>query len=661
MKYVFIIILIIFILLFVQVAQAQNSLKVKPILEKELTFSGVQNGYTFELKIPAENTDLSSFLGISALVFNSGSYLFRIEGFINDKLWINSCIYLEPGEIKNLEIIFKRMFERGKVNVFPAMDGLPGGTLWLWDAVDPGKIDKITFKIFTKGSAALSIYEVKPYGEFISPQKIAKSQGFYPFIDKLGQYKHADWPGKIKNESALNQAIDTEANILRVMPGPSERNRFGGWALGPKREATGNFRTEKVNGKWWLVDPEGCLYWSHGLDCVGFQEGYTTITGREIFFENLPGTDESLGIFYSKDRRKGTTFNFAGANLTRKYGNQWEEKYIENALKRLRSWGFNSFGNWSDPDIYLTPGNRIPFTVGVSPNWPKIDGKSAKFPNVFDPGFRDSVKTSLKKLDSRIKNDPYCIGFFVDNELDISALTSKLMKQPENNAAKQVFIEYLKTKYVSIKKLNESWKTRYSGWPQIKKLSILSDGAKEDVELFDLKIIDIYYKTCLEEVKLLAPDKLYFGSRLHFHYFPDDQSGGQIIKIAAKYCDVVCFNRYRFSAEDLILPFGIDKPTIIGEFHFGALDRGLWHTGLRSVANQDQRAETYFHYVEGALRNPQIVGSHWFQYGDEAFTGRDDGENYQIGFVDICDNPYPEMVRVARKIGYSMYTIRNMK
>jgi hypothetical protein len=77
------------------------------------------------------------------------------------------------------------------------------------------------------------------------------------------------------------------------------------------------------------------------------------------------------------------------------------------------------------------------------------------------------------------------------------------------------------------------------------------------------------------------------------------------------------------------------------------------------VANQDQRAEAYFHYVEGALRNPQIVGSHWFQYGDEAFTGRDDGENYQIGFVDICDNPYPEMVGVARKIGYSMYKIRN--
>jgi hypothetical protein len=121
---------------------------------------------------------------------------------------------------------------------------------------------------------------------------------------------------------------------------------------------------------------------------------------------------------------------------------------------------------------------------------------------------------------------------------------------------------------------------------------------------------------------------------------------------------VISFNRYRFSAKDLILPEGIDKPTIIGEFHFGALDRGHFHTGLRSVANQKQRAEAYYQYVKGALNNPQIVGTHWFQYSDQAFTGRGDGENYQIGFIDICDNPYPEIVEAARKIGYQMYQTR---
>jgi hypothetical protein len=97
---------------------------------------------------------------------------------------------------------------------------------------------------------------------------------------------------------------------------------------------------------------------------------------------------------------------------------------------------------------------------------------------------------------------------------------------------------------------------------------------------------------------------------------------------------------------------------MIGEFHFGALDRGMFHTGLRSTASQQDRAEKYGRYVRSALRNPYIVGTHWFQYKDQATTGRGDGENYQIGFIDVCDTPYPEIVSEAREVARSMYAYR---
>ena len=100
-------------------------------------------------------------------------------------------------------------------------------------------------------------------------------------------------------------------------------------------------------------------------------------------------------------------------------------------------------------------------------------------------------------------------------------------------------------------------------------------------------------------------------------------------------------------------------PVIIGEFHFGALDRGMFHTGLRSTENQQDRADKYTAYVRGALRNRYIIGTHWFQYVDQPTTGRGDGENYQIGFLDICDNPYPEIVQAARAIGRDMYAYRS--
>ncbi len=118
------------------------------------------------------------------------------------------------------------------------------------------------------------------------------------------------------------------------------------------------------------------------------------------------------------------------------------------------------------------------------------------------------------------------------------------------------------------------------------------------------------------------------------------------------------YNRYDYSVENLKLPDNADLPVIIGEFHFGALDRGMFHTGLRSTENQQDRADKYTAYVRGALRNRAIIGTHWFQYVDQPTTGRGDGENYQIGFLDICDNPYPEIVRAARAIGRDMYNYR---
>ena len=52
------------------------------------------------------------------------------------------------------------------------------------------------------------------------------------------------------------------------------------------------------------------------------------------------------------------------------------------------------------------------------------------------------------------------------------------------------------------------------------------------------------------------------------------------------------------------------------------------------------------------------MGTHWFQYKDQATTGRGDGENYQIGFIDICDTPYPEIIAAARNTGDTMYPYR---
>ncbi len=153
-------------------------------------------------------------------------------------------------------------------------------------------------------------------------------------------------------------------------------------------------------------------------------------------------------------------------------------------------------------------------------------------------------------------------------------------------------------------------------------------------------------------IKEKAPQQLYLGCRFAW-------VNQRAAAAAAKYCDVVSYNLYRRSVADFQFNGGADVPLIIGEFHFGALDRGMFHTGLVTLKNQAERAATYKDYVQGVLRHPGFVGSHWFQYQDQPTTGRVlDEENYQIGFVDIADTPYTETIQACREVGYGMYQYR---
>ena len=175
---------------------------------------------------------------------------------------------------------------------------------------------------------------------------------------------------------------------------------------------------------------------------------------------------------------------------------------------------------------------------------------------------------------------------------------------------------------------------------------------QDKLEFNDI-VIEKYYSTIREEFDRLAPGLLYLGCR-----FGGNQSNKRVIEIGARYCDVLSYNIYRYSLDALRLPEGVDKPVLIGEFHFGAVDRGVFHPSQVKAENQEDRANCYKEYLLSALRHTNVVGTHWHQFSDQATTGRFDGENLQCGFTDVCDTPYPEMIRASREIGDNMYRLR---
>ncbi|VGO23491.1 beta-galactosidase [Pontiella sulfatireligans] len=533
------------------------------------------------------------------------------------------------------------------------------------ELMDLSQIDRI--QIFVGNTSQPHAFVVGNLRAEGSVKKVDGS-GFLPFVDQYGQYKHADWKEKIHAVADFKKAVALENEDLKKHPGFDNLGKYGGWKNGPKREATGYFRVEQVDGKWWFVDPDGLLFWSNGPTCMSSDFGYTGVQGRENYFENLPADDEPLGQFYSRsswaphgfyaDKIPFKIQQTYKANLFRKYGESWHEQFVDLAHKRLKSWGMNTVANWAAPDLYLK--QRTPYVANFFIEGNRsMEGSSgywSKFHDVFDPSFRAAIQKNLnaRKVES---SDPWCIGFYVDNEMswgsDQMSLSLETLACPADQPAKVEFVKDLKAKYDSIEKLNMAWGIGHLSWQSLLESRETPDvvRAGEDLKKFYVKTADTYFGTVKEELKTAAPNHLYLGCR--FAWVNDASAIS-----ASKYCDVVSYNKYHHSIRNLRLPYFIDRPVIIGEYHFGSTERGHFHPGLREADTHEKRAEKFKGYVVSALDNPQMVGVHWFQYVDEHIAGRADGENYNVGLVDICDTPYPEMVEAIRKTSKTMYEYR---
>ncbi|TMO09111.1 agarase [Pseudoalteromonas sp. S327] len=543
-------------------------------------------------------------------------------------------------------------------------------------------------------------------------------------VDKFGQNAKQDFAYKVDSEAELIADKKQEAQQL-LSQRPADRSRFGGWAQGPKLEGTGYFRTAKYKGKWSLVDPDGYLYLATGLDIIRLANS-TTLTGydfdqslfksanesgltpedskglnqvnkealasrfvaskvRKDLFEWLPSYDEPMGKHYgyrksahSGPLAHGETYSFYSANLERKYGqnnNDYMQKWREVTLKRMITWGFTSLGNWTDPSYY--DNQQVPYFAN---GWIIGDFKTVSsgndfwgaMPDVFDPHFTERANITVENVAKEVKNSPWAVGVFIDNEKSFGRpdsvqshygiVINTLGRDAATVPTKAEFSRLMRQKYTDINELNKVWHLNLASWQEFDK------GVKVDVknsdQLADFSIMlsayaDKYFSVIDAAMDKYLPNHLYLGAR-----FPDWGMPIEVVRASAKHVDVISFNAYKEGIKPKKWEFlsEFDKPTIIGEFHVGASDSGLFHPGLIHASNQQDRAKMYTDYMRSVIDNPYFIGAHWFQYIDSPITGRAyDGENYNVGFITVTDRPYTEMVEAAKTINNEMYERRFKK
>ncbi len=428
-----------------------------------------------------------------------------------------------------------------------------------------------------------------------------------PVVDAFGQWIPGNWPGKVRSEADLRAAWKQEdAELSR-----GEDFGFcsyGGWKERTER-ATGFFHTAQIDGRWWLVDPDGHLFFSVGPDCVRYRDP-TRVRGREVLFSKLPpGAGETADFFHANARLRYGEADFVS---------NWKQKVVQ----RLKAWGFNTVANWSDAAMFEKP--AIPFVTNV-----RI-GQSRKvwqaFPDVYAEEFVRSAEEDARSQCRRFREERFLIGYFIGNEprWPYRNLIDLILKDPEPSATQEFVRRFLKEKG--------------------------DNPASRDALLETLS--RRYFQTVTEAIKKADPNHLVLGIRFAGNA-PDP------VLRANDVFDVFSVNIYRFEpprdqVERVYKLVG--KPMLIGEFHFGAAERG-YAPALVMVKNQTERGVAYQYYLERAAALAPMIGAHYFQMVDQPVTGRFDGENYNLGLVNQQDLPYPEMISFAKAAHRRIYKV----
>ncbi|WP_445495527.1 beta-galactosidase [Pseudomonas sp. 8(2025)] len=530
-------------------------------------------------------------------------------------------------------------------------------------------------------------------------------------VDAYGQSTRARWPEKITSDDQLKAADAKEQQQLQGWLEEREKaslDSYGGWNKGPSFKASGFFRTEKRDGRWFLVTPQGHPFYSLGVNTVAPDNNQTYVAGREWMFGALPKDDEPLAAYYGEGDNRGGNgadqgrgygsgrwYDFYQANLQRTYGKPCtvdsataqqapadtspapqatpcvapafdQKRWVGHTLDRLQAWGFNTIGNWSAPALGLA--DRVPYTLPLSivGDYASISTGSdwwGGMPDPFDPRFAMATERAVAIAARDHRDDPWLIGYFADNELAWAgpgddaksryALAYGTLRLTTDVPAKRAFLKQLRDKYRNQAGLSKAWGIDLPAWELMEDPGFVPPlpspehpEIEADFKYFQKVFADTYFKTISDSLKWHAPNHLLLGGRFAV-------SNPEAVASCAQYCDVLSFNMYTLKpqdGQDFAYLRSLDKPVLVTEFNFGSRDRGPFWGGVTELAREEDRGPAYANFLKQAVSEPSIVGVHWFQYLDQPVTGRLlDGENGHFGLVGITDVPFQGFVDSVRK------------
>lgn len=351
-----------------------------------------------------------------------------------------------------------------------------------------------------------------------------------------------------------------------------------------KGDITGFFHVEKINNRFYIIDPIGNPFFAVGVNALS----------------------------------SGDSQNQKDAVLA-KYGSA--EEYWTTITKSLREIGVNTAtGAFTSYSETATPINGISGVSGIGSYMSSLGlststGGSSAFAhnntmNVFDPDFITYVDgVNSAGLTKNADNDRI-IGYTSDNEL------------PKN---KDMLLRYL-TLDPSIGFNAFSYATAWT-WLSAKTGKInpsLEDAKPEYYEEFKAFVFSRLFETVANVIEKYDPNHMYIGTRAD----STNKTSEGYLRAAGKYCDLLTINMYdgmepSVSTMATIYRYS-GKPFIVTEFYAKAEDAYDMNGQLLAnqqnagwlVKTQQDRANYYENYTLLLLESKYCLGWVWYRFRD---------------------------------------------
>jgi hypothetical protein len=385
------------------------------------------------------------------------------------------------------------------------------------------------------------------------------------------------------------------------------------------------FSIAQRNSNWWLVSPQGKAFFSLGVCSTGQGDP------RESFDPENPG--------------------YAA----------WQEyaspdAWAEATLRRLKTWRFTTLGGWSDfpafkrrkeQSLWLTPVLHIGSSAGA-PWW-----------DMWDPVIINRMEEIAREQILAFRNDEHLLGYYSDNELGWwnATLWKMTLEQGATSGQRQRLLRLLRDTYVDDWNalLRDFEPEKADGWAALARGGTLyvkpgSEGFKVMRQFIGL-VAERYYQLIHDIIRKYDPRALILGDRYQSFYYPE------VARASARWVDVVSSNLNANWSDGTFLRCYFEtlhqltgKPILVSEFYAAARSNRSGNRNTEGVfplvRTQAERAAVLRTTLLQLVRVPYILGADWFQYFDEPRHGREDGENFNFGLVDIRDRPYDEVTAV---------------